>query len=636
MRMLSKSLLVAVAAGAVGAGSAHADTFCVTPATGCDGAHTVPTITAGLTAATDAPGADTLQLGAATYSENGLDYEGDDPVTLVGAGRDQTTVQRLTAQNGSVTIEGKGPVNLRSLRVHLLASANPQGTSSEGTLYEDLRFDAAPGATSPSAIELDADGAVLRSSAIDLPSGGQCVYATAGDAPGSTIEDTQITGCSTGVFVSGGTMRLNRVRLDSTIALNVAGGTTTVDDSLLLARAGGTGVLLALSDNGGATVRVRHSDVIGTGTGTGVESFNHVKTAQASLFVSDSIIRGFTSSSVRDGNAMHPANVTLDHVSYDLDTATVAGPGNYNHTNTLDDPDPKFVNAAAGDYRLQAGSPLLDQNAAAPAADEPATDLDGSARIINGAADLGAYERALAPAATTGDASAITSTSATVAAGLNGGGAIGSWQVLYGPTAAYGAQTTPQALAPAVADQALAAALGGLTPVTTYHYAVRLTTASGTVTGADRTFTTAAVPPQQDGPVVKPAAPVLGALRLAPSAFKAGRTGGTLPAKATRGVGARLRFTLTKAATVTLTVRRVTVGVRSGKRCLARRAGRRGKACSIETKVGRAVTVKAKQGTTTLRFSGRVGGRRLAAGRYVLLAQPTGGAARRAGFRIVR
>ena len=55
----------------------------------------------------------------------------------------------------------------------------------------------------------------------------------------------------------------------------------------------------------------------------------------------------------------------------------------------LDNVDPLFVNAPVGDFHLQALSPVINVgDNSAPAL--PATDKDGSPRIIGGVVDLGA------------------------------------------------------------------------------------------------------------------------------------------------------------------------------------------------------------------------------------------------------
>ena len=60
--------------------------------------------------------------------------------------------------------------------------------------------------------------------------------------------------------------------------------------------------------------------------------------------------------------------------------------------------DPQFVDAAAGNYRLQATSPCLD--AGNNAVVSGTTDLDGNPRIAFGGVDLGAYEAQLTGAGT--------------------------------------------------------------------------------------------------------------------------------------------------------------------------------------------------------------------------------------------
>ncbi|MCL2104363.1 MAG: C10 family peptidase, partial [Kiritimatiellaeota bacterium] len=61
--------------------------------------------------------------------------------------------------------------------------------------------------------------------------------------------------------------------------------------------------------------------------------------------------------------------------------------------------DPLFVNASAGNFRLQSGSPCIDTGSNAYAVGD--YDLDGNPRIINGTVDMGAYEFGLTETQTT-------------------------------------------------------------------------------------------------------------------------------------------------------------------------------------------------------------------------------------------
>lgn len=54
--------------------------------------------------------------------------------------------------------------------------------------------------------------------------------------------------------------------------------------------------------------------------------------------------------------------------------------------------DPRFVNAAAGDYRLRADSPAVDAGLLSPPGGLGATDLTGGPRVVGAAPDMGAYE----------------------------------------------------------------------------------------------------------------------------------------------------------------------------------------------------------------------------------------------------
>jgi hypothetical protein len=102
------------------------------------------------------------------------------------------------------------------------------------------------------------------------------------------------------------------------------------------------------------------------------------------------------------------------------------------------------------------------------------------------------------PTLTTGAATQVTSTSATLNGTVNphGLGTIASFE--YGKTSAFGSTATTPAAQDVGADRsdhAVSLVAAGLEPATTYHYRMVAKQGGTTVTGADRTFTTAAVPP---------------------------------------------------------------------------------------------------------------------------------------------
>lgn len=106
-----------------------------------------------------------------------------------------------------------------------------------------------------------------------------------------------------------------------------------------------------------------------------------------------------------------------------------------------------------------------------------------------------------APGATTGDASALTDTQASLAGTVNPQGELTSYAFQYGTTTAYGQQSGLSSAGSGTADVPVTADLAGLTPGTTYHYRVIATNASGTTVGADRTFTTTgSAPPPPPAP----------------------------------------------------------------------------------------------------------------------------------------
>lgn len=98
------------------------------------------------------------------------------------------------------------------------------------------------------------------------------------------------------------------------------------------------------------------------------------------------------------------------------------------------------------------------------------------------------------PVVTTGAATNVTISSASLNGTVNPSGATADYPVSYffewGPTVAYGNTTTPVAGQTGSADIAATAALSGLSGNTTYHFRLVATYSGETVNGSDGTFTT--------------------------------------------------------------------------------------------------------------------------------------------------
>ncbi|MEA2421207.1 MAG: hypothetical protein QOF55_306 [Thermoleophilaceae bacterium] len=127
-------------------------------------------------------------------------------------------------------------------------------------------------------------------------------------------------------------------------------------------------------------------------------------------------------------------------------------------------------------------------------------------------------------------------------------------------------------------------------------------------------------------------APVLTQLRLSPGAFRATSKRGSLAV-----------FRLTEAAAVRLTAMKAVTGHRKGNLCLRGAPGRHSgsRPCGLYVRVSGRIDRTATAGVNFVKFEGRIGGRSLAPGRYLLLAHATdaarnqGTGTARAKFRIL-
>jgi hypothetical protein len=146
-------------------------------------------------------------------------------------------------------------------------------------------------------------------------------------------------------------------------------------------------------------------------------------------------------------------------------------------------------------------------------------------------------------------------------------------------------------------------------------------------------------PPPGPGPGPGPGPavpPVLSALKVAPTKFRAAGSGPSAVAAARTPVGALVSYRLSIPALVKFTVKRPTTGRRAanGKCAKAKRSNRKRRHCTRYVGVKGSFTRQSPAGPDRFRFSGRVGGKKLRPGRYRLYAKPGSGLRVFSGFRI--
>jgi hypothetical protein len=120
------------------------------------------------------------------------------------------------------------------------------------------------------------------------------------------------------------------------------------------------------------------------------------------------------------------------------------------------------------------------------------TDNSGAQAVFVGEVVIGPGSP---PTVSSGGATAIASTSATLNGSVNPQGQATTYRFEYGTTTGYGSATSNQTLSASDStSHAVSADVSGLAPGASYHYRLVATNASGTTAGDDRTFTPAASP----------------------------------------------------------------------------------------------------------------------------------------------
>lgn len=213
-----------------------------------------------------------------------------------------------------------------------------------------------------------------------------------------------------------------------------------------------------------------------------------------SIVVRNSILFGGRGVGGRDVETAGPTvpTVNIDYSALRSGTAGVTGP----HPATLGSHNVNATPLLASltgviDAHQLAGSPTIDAGDVASVGSS-VTDLDGDARVIGAAPDIGADEL-IRP--TIGPASVTTAVrSATVTGTINPNGRATTYHVEFETTTAYGASTADASAGSGTAAQPVTVSVTDLAPGTTHHARLVATSDQGASAGADITFVTGALP----------------------------------------------------------------------------------------------------------------------------------------------
>ena len=109
------------------------------------------------------------------------------------------------------------------------------------------------------------------------------------------------------------------------------------------------------------------------------------------------------------------------------------------------------------------------------------------------------FTTSVPPVATTGSASAVGATSATLNGTVDPNGRDTTYYFEYGTTSSYGTKTSSKSAGSSTSPQSESASITGLQAGRTYHFRVVASSDAGTSTGKDATFVTSGAPSVQTG-----------------------------------------------------------------------------------------------------------------------------------------
>ncbi len=370
---------------------AHATTYCVAkPSCEAAGGIHEDDLNAALFAAETSGNHDRVEIGPGTFDNvnaesipNGVDIVGS------GSGPGGTLLTRSTTTSTHTTLEitTSTASTVSDLAVQAPNVSNAIGIDTEAQV-SNVAVTVPVGAIFSTGVRLRDGGSLSRANvSVPLAANGS-LGLLLGD--GARASDSSISAPMGASLTGSAVATIERTAIHAYEGIRIEDDELTIDNSLIRVEPGGQGQDGA--DGIFATVQggippFMHANAL-TVIGPGTPGSVGITVISQEGIVRDSIVRGFEQS-FAISNVGTPPSLLLAYSNYD--TSPPADPAVTEQHRVMGDPG--FVNAAAGDFHLGAGSPLIDAgDPAGLGSGESATDLAGAPRIQGAAHDVGAYE----------------------------------------------------------------------------------------------------------------------------------------------------------------------------------------------------------------------------------------------------